>query len=70
MSILKNFTRNEHQWKLTACEHAYETTNHVQFPVTFQQCGLRDAIVFIILNVGLFPSLWKKLNITKSVEMW
>ena len=60
MSILKNFSRNEHQWKLTACEHAYETTNHVQFPVTFQQCGLRDGIVFIILNVGLDSSLWEK----------
>ena len=62
MSILKNFSRNEHQWKLTACEHAYETTNHVQFPVTFQQCGLRDAIVFIILNVGLDSSLWEKIK--------
>ena len=62
MSILKNLTRNEHQWKLTACEHACETTNHVQFPVTFQQCGLRDAIVFIILNVGLFASLWEKIK--------
>lgn len=62
MSILKNFTRNEHQWKLTACEHAYESTNHVQFPVTFQQCGLRDAIVFIILNVGLDSSLWEKIK--------
>lgn len=69
MSIFEKF-HSKHQLNLTACEHAYETTNHVQFPVTFQQCGLRDAIVFIILNVGLFPSLWKKLNITKSVEMW
>ena len=65
MSIFEKF-HSKHQLNLTACEHAYETTNHVQF----QQCGLRDAIVFIILNVGLFPSLWKKLNITKSVEMW
>lgn len=69
MSIFEKF-HSKHQLNLTACEHAYETTNHVQFPVTFQQCGLRDAIVFIILNVGLFPSLWKKLNITKSAEMW